>query len=57
MINDLCQGKHDKEIETTGLDEDLAGYLFVFKQAVCKDDKKKRNSLLKKRKAADALGP
>lgn len=48
MINDLCKGKHDKEIETTGLDEDLAGYLFVFKQAVCKDENKKR-------KAADAL--
>ena len=48
MINDLCKGKYDNEIKTRGLDEDLAGYLYVFKNAVCKDENKKR-------KAADAL--
>lgn len=48
MINDLCKGKYNNEIKTRGLDEDLAGYLYVFKQAVCKDENKKR-------RAADAL--
>lgn len=48
MINDLCRGKYDNEIETRGLDEDLKGYLYVFKRAVCKDENKKR-------RAADAL--
>ena len=48
MINDLCKGKYDDEITAAGKDEDLAGYLYVFKRAVCKDENKKR-------KAADAL--
>jgi len=48
MIDDLCKGQSDDEITATGKDEDLAGYLYVFKRAVCKDENKKR-------KAADAL--
>ena len=48
MIDDLCKGQSDDEITAAGKDEDLAGYLYVFKRAVCKDENKKR-------KAADAL--
>ena len=48
MIDDLCKGQSDDEITAAGKDEDLAGYLYVFKRAVCKDENKKR-------RAADAL--